>query len=520
MGGSSTFVRRAAACVLAFPAGLCGCAALPPNSFLDPTQVGQFPLEFKDSAIRRVLTPRDTPPGLANATEPTAEDLVPELSDYRVGPLDQLRIQINDLLVQSVPFEADLEVSPAGYVRIPDLGSVRVTDLTEEEIENEIKTRAKETGVLPNPVVQVTVLLKRQQFFTIIGSVAAAGPYQLTQPDLRLLDAIGLARDIGPEVKRLYVIRRSNTNQGGVRAPQPSVPTQPPRKNDLVIPPPGEEGLSGSSRSFSAPAVLASGSQQSRPADRMEMDDLLRPTQSQPTQSAPTHKREFEPLILDPKTGQNVGAAPPPSSREIPPRAPDKPSANPEPTSVFPWDEVPEYEAAQRVIEIDVTSLRSGDPRYNIAVRNRDVIMVPQDIGVFYAMGEVNRPGVYSFNGREITIKQAVAIFGGLSTLAWPQRVEIVRREQGTDKQITIPVNLDAIFAGLEPDLLLRDEDIVNVGSSTLAPFLFVIRNSFRFTYGFGFVYDRNFADQDSYGAKSNPETRRDLRRQQRGLPF
>ncbi len=68
--------------------------------------------------------------------------------------------------------------------------------------------------------------------------------------------------------------------------------------------------------------------------------------------------------------------------------------------------------------------------------------------------------------------------------------------------------------------MLLRDDDILNVGTHVAAPFLFVIRNSFRFTYGFGFVYDRNFADRDSYGSRLNPEICRDQQRQTRGLPF
>jgi protein involved in polysaccharide export with SLBB domain len=172
------------------------------------------------------------------------------------------------------------------------------------------------------------------------------------------------------------------------------------------------------------------------------------------------------------------------------------------------------------VIEIDVPALKSGDPRQNIVIRNMDVVVVPIDTGVFYLMGEVNRPGVYGFAGREVTIKQAVATAGNLSPLAWPMRCEITRREPGTDKQIIIPVNLDRIFAGLEQDILLKDSDIVNVGTDIVAPFLFIIRNSFRFTYGFGFVYDRNFADRYSYGGRINPESLEIQRRQSRGLPF
>jgi len=53
-----------------------------------------------------------------------------------------------------------------------------------------------------------------------------------------------------------------------------------------------------------------------------------------------------------------------------------------------------------------------------------------------------------------------------------------------------------------------------------VAPFLYVVRNSFRFTYGFGFVYDRNFADQDAYSARANPAEVRRAQRTARGLPF
>ncbi len=186
----------------------------------------------------------------------------------------------------------------------------------------------------------------------------------------------------------------------------------------------------------------------------------------------------------------------------------------------FEWEKAEGLGLEQRVIAIDLTELRNGNARYNVVVRDRDVINVPIDTGLFYIMGEVNRPGVFAFGGREITVKQALAICGGFSAMAWPQRCELVRREPGTDKQFTRSVNLDAIFAGLDEDFYLRDDDILNVGSHLVAPFLFVIRNSFRFTYGFGFVYDRNFADKDSYGSRINPEIVEQQRRSQRGLPF
>ena len=35
------------------------------------------------------------------------------------------------------------------------------------------------------------------------------------------------------------------------------------------------------------------------------------------------------------------------------------------------------------------------------------------------------------------------------------------------------------------------------VGTNALAPFVAALRGAFRITYGFGFLYDRNFADSN-----------------------
>lgn len=496
-----------------------GCAMLPPNSFLDPTKVGMFPLNYHEGGIKRVLTPREGPVGLAaNAVEPTPEDLVPDYEEYRIGPTDNVAISIEDLIQQGFPWTAQLEVSPTGYIRVPQVGAIRIAGLTEVELEQELRDRVRESGLLPNPIVQAFVTVRRNRIYYITGSVQASGPYAITQPDMRLLDAIGIARDIGPEVRKLYVIRRAESE----RFPAVSPPAPDPMR-ELVIPPPTEEDSSfdfafSATAAFGTPDIPAQSTQPT--PERREFEEVLAPRTrpaGEPPGAAPADgARPFAPLIFDPQTG---------TMREAPlpePAAPGRsPATTPEPDAPFDWEAVEDYEVSQRVIEIDVRALKAGDPRYNIVIRNRDYINVPIDTGIFYLMGEVLRPGVYSFGGREVTIKQAIGgIGGGFGPLAWPQRCEIIRREEGTDRQITIPVNLDAIYAGLDDDVLLKDNDIVNVGSHIVAPFLFIIRNSFRFTYGFGFVYDRNFADKDAYGSKINPQILDVQRRQSRGLPF
>ena len=517
------------------PAVLAGCAALPPNSFVDPTKVGRFGWdgEAKEDKIRRILSPRETPPGVASATEPSTEDLVVSFRDYRMGPGDIVNLTILDLLEPGQPYTINVEVSAIGEFRVPELGSVKASGLTEQELEQELKARLKESGLLPRAVVSVFVQQKRGRTFNIVGAVRAPGLYPIAYPDTRLLEAIGMAGDSDANARKAYVIRR----EGGYVGPETVPPPAPPADQGWVIPPPTEPTPSSLGDGFTAPVAYGQqGGAAGAPPTKDELADVLKPggaeTHPATRQAEPAREGAIPPFVFDPLTGLVRPAEPnvPPGATRTgtePATGPAKPGSGPagghEPDKFeepFDWEKVEDVGLEQRVIAIDITALKDGNPRYNIVVHDRDVINIPVDTGVFYMMGEVNRPGVFAFGGRDISVKQALAICGGFSQMAWPQRCELIRREPGTDKQTTRLVNLDAIFAGLEEDFYLRDDDILNIGTHFVAPFLFVIRNSFRFTYGFGFVYDRNFADKDSYTGRNNPETLREQRRASRGLPF
>ena len=131
----------------------------------------------------------------------------------------------------------------------------------------------------------------------------------------------------------------------------------------------------------------------------------------------------------------------------------------------------------------------------NIVIRNNDIVHVPTlEVGEFYVMGEVLRPGVYSLTGRQITVKMAMAASGNLSALAWPENSILIRRIDGRQEQI-IPLDLEAILQGEDPDVFLKPNDVIAVGTEVRSSFFAVMRNAFRMTYGFGFIYDRNFDD-------------------------
>jgi polysaccharide biosynthesis/export protein len=148
----------------------------------------------------------------------------------------------------------------------------------------------------------------------------------------------------------------------------------------------------------------------------------------------------------------------------------------------------------QRVIEVPYDRLNAGDMRYNIVIRPGDIIKVPgQQGGFVYLQGAINRPGAYNIPGeKDLNLKQLIASGGGLSAIAVPERVDLIRRI-GNDQEATIRLNLRAIFDGTEPDFFLKPNDQINIGTNMAATPLAIVRNGLRATYGFGFVLDRNF---------------------------
>jgi hypothetical protein len=147
-----------------------------------------------------------------------------------------------------------------------------------------------------------------------------------------------------------------------------------------------------------------------------------------------------------------------------------------------------------RLLEINYQDLVAGQSMLNVIVRPDDFInVVPPPTGVVYIDGEIARPGPYDLPASgQLTLSRLVAAAGGLGPLAIPERVDLVRRVEG-DREATIRVNLAAIRERSEPDIALKSDDHVIIGTNFFAQPLAVIRNGFRMTYGFGFLIDRNW---------------------------
>jgi polysaccharide export outer membrane protein len=99
-----------------------------------------------------------------------------------------------------------------------------------------------------------------------------------------------------------------------------------------------------------------------------------------------------------------------------------------------------------------------------------DVVMVyPGDTilvaraPMVYVMGDVGRPGGYviATNDQRLSVMQAIAMAGSASKTAVQSRVRLIRTtEHG---EVELPVHLDAIQKGKQPDMMLQPDDILYV---------------------------------------------------------
>ena len=155
----------------------------------------------------------------------------------------------------------------------------------------------------------------------------------------------------------------------------------------------------------------------------------------------------------------------------------------------------------ERIIEIPWDRLKEGDSSYNIVIRPDDRIYVePPPLGNLYIRGEVARPGVFGYptSGEKMTLSEFITAAGDLGPIAVPERVSLTRRI-GENMQATVTLNYAAILQRTEPDIFLKPNDLISIGTSWGATPMAIIRNGFRATYGFGFLLDRNFGN-DVFG--------------------
>lgn len=493
------------------------------NKFFNPTQIGRFrPVPAVNVILDTLGVAEETPSTWAGAEDPRPMDIIVHETDYVLTPGDTVRVSIFELLQEGQIYIDDYSVTETGKISIPDVGVIEAAGLTESELEETIK-QILSPSILKEPSVAVILVNSQQRTYSILGdAVPNPSRYGMPRYSFRLTDALATAGGVSQfNVSYVYVARPITGKEEITDTLEPEAEpseAESPDESRLrleemleIIAPRAQRQVSAEQLVTASgemitdaeliEAALPEGfdpllnekiknkAQLASPklSDRETIDEPIKPSQSSRIEWVFQDGRWIpvqigQPLQKEPATKEMLQKTEP--LREKLPES-------------FDWDQIEAERTQTRLIKIPTDKLFGGDHRYNIVIRPGDTIHVPLDIiGEFSIMGNVNNTGFIPITGRPINLKQAIAAAGGLGPLAWPKSCEVVRRI-GKNKEEIVMVDLDKIASGEQPDFFIKPNDLINVGTHPTARWRAVLRNAFRATYGFGFIYDRNFGDRD-----------------------
>lgn len=492
--GNLFSLRRVATPALAMFVGLSSLTGCETSGLGDPGEMMRTTKHTLTVPVLPSLAPGldEAEPEYLNARDIRQADLKVDSTDYVIGRNDLLSISISEVAGQGVETVKTTRVSESGNVSLPLIGTVKASGQTEAELEKTIAETYRTKNIIQNAQVAVSVLEARQRTFSILGAVSRPGQFQIVQSDFRLLDALTLAGDVQIQgIDNIYIVRKLGGNPD--RPAKPAAPGTPaPAPGDAPKKPVDPLGPQGRAASNRLPILLnnLAADEKEEGGERKVLVDGKwvtvksgeKPAAAPAAAEAPkAEATKAEAKVADPlTTGAAAGTA---AAGGTTAGAGEK---------KFEFDEL-KAESETETIRVPYSRLRKGEHQYNVVIRANDTIIVPSpEVGEYYMAGHVGRPGVYSLTGRNITLKQAIASAGMIDPLGWPERTEVIRRI-GKDREIFVRVNLPKVFSGEQSDIFLRPYDMVNVGTNAIAPFLASLRGAFRFTYGFGFIYDRNY---------------------------
>ena len=454
------------------------------DSFFNPSVTGYYESTPSSMPILSRIDVIERESGfIPDVTKPTAEDLVPNELVYRLAPGDVVRVEIYELVAANQTDVSVRVIDQAGSIRLPTLGDIQAAALTVDELQEDIIKRL--TGLISDPLVTVVLEDGRSFQFTIYGAVAGTGIYALTRPQkIMIIREVAIDEAVRPGYERSDAAT-GRTSDGadedlsdidaliealGGDAASPSAMRQsdePPVDVDDL------KGVSVEDRPFAVPGTdrVRSASSQEAKSDAFVFDE----DRQEWVRISAEEVAELE------RSGGSI-----------------RPNTDRESVANIPEQRQSPY--ATRIIELDYQALARGDSNLNVVIRPGDRVFIDTpEIGVVYIDGEIIRPGVYQLPiAGKLTLSRLVAAAGGLNPIAIPERVDFTRKISA-DREATLRVNLAAIRNRAEPDIFMRSDDHVHIGTNFFAAPLAVIRNGFRFTYGFGFLLDRNFGN-DVFG--------------------
>lgn len=127
----------------------------------------------------------------------------PAVKSYVLGAEDVIEVSV----LGRSDFTTRAKISADGTIQLPYLGTVRATNMTSEELREQIRVALEKGGYFTKPILSVNIVSYASRYVTVLGSVVTPGlvpvdrPYRLSE----LLARVGGARADGAD----YVVLRS-----------------------------------------------------------------------------------------------------------------------------------------------------------------------------------------------------------------------------------------------------------------------------------------------------------------------
>jgi len=121
------------------------------------------------------------------------------------------------------------------------------------------------------------------------------------------------------------------------------------------------------------------------------------------------------------------------------------------------------------VVSVELKKLMNGnDSTSQFEVWPGDRVSIDR-AGVFYVLGEVNRPGGFNLKSadEQLTALQALAIAGDVTSVAKKGKAVIIRKDASAPGgRHEVPIDVNGILGGKSPDPVLQANDILYVPAS------------------------------------------------------
>ena len=136
--------------------------------------------------------------------------------------------------------------------------------------------------------------------------------------------------------------------------------------------------------------------------------------------------------------------------------------------------QTPPQSAQGEITVIDLRKLLAGGAiELNISIQHGDVIHVPFASNA-YVLGGVKKPGSVSVKDN-LTMTQAIAMAGGVDPVLATDRVNILRFDDKKNA-VSVTASLGRVLSRQEPDIPLKENDVVVVTESSIKKALFTFK--------------------------------------------